>query len=392
MEMDQLIKQVGWLDEERRKDKTKISSLEERLASFENTLPLISAQVKDLSAETIRLNNLLSRIDSFDEALDQMRMDIKIQLEAYDKSTKKREEEDEKIHIADMHSIETSIAEIRKELEPISELRRNLRAREEEEIRLNRVIEELRAKFEGTLREDEETTRSIKLMDDGRRQDSRKITDLTGEVSSMRKRLDEQSSRQELSSASIKRIETRLNELNTVELERRTAISNLIDSQNLREVERERIWKEWQARFQAIESQATDIESTLQNLDETNRSVKSSQKVLDEVSQKMERRLTEISEMQRLTEDRFRQEWATFKVDDQKRWTNYTLTTEEQRNELQRQNDKLAEKITSLEDTMQEIQDLIQQMNTHTEKTLHSILSLMHESVTTFERTIGRAR
>jgi len=219
MEMEQLIKQVGWLDEERRKDKTKISSLEERLASFENTLPPISAQVKDLSAETIRLNNLISRIESFDEGLDQIRTDIKIQLEAYDKSTKKREDEDEKIRVADMHSIETSIAEIRKELEPISELRRNLRAREEEEIRLNRVIEELRTKFESTLREDEETTRSIKLMDDGRRQDSRRITDVSGEVSSMRKRLDDQSSRQELSSGSIKRIETRLNELNTLELD-----------------------------------------------------------------------------------------------------------------------------------------------------------------------------
>jgi len=96
--------------------------------------------------------------------------------------------------------------------------------------------------------------------------------------------------------------------------------------------------------------------------------------------------------MQRLAEERLRQEWATFKVDDQKRWTNYTLTTEEQRNELQRQNEKLAEKITSLEDTMQEIQDLIQQMNAHTEKTLQSILTLLHESVTTYERTVGRSR
>jgi hypothetical protein len=99
-----------------------------------------------------------------------------------------------------------------------------------------------------------------------------------------------------------------------------------------------------------------------------------------------------MTEMQRLAEEHFRQEWNNFKVDDQKRWTNYTLTTEEQRNEIQRQHDKLSERTTILEDTMQETQDLLQQMNEHTEKTLQSLLALLHESVTTYERTVGRAR
>jgi hypothetical protein len=106
----------------------------------------------------------------------------------------------------------------------------------------------------------------------------------------------------------------------------------------------------------------------------------------------VERRINEITEMQRLAEERFRQEWTTFKVDDQKRWTNYTLTTEEQRSEIQRQHEKLSDRTTNIEDTIQEIQDLLQQMNEHTEKALQSLLATLHESVTTFERTVGRSR
>ena len=45
------------------------------------------------------------------------------------------------------------------------------------------------------------------------------------------------------------------------------------------------------------------------------------------MKQRFDRRLNEITEMQRLVEERFRQEWVSFKADDQKRWTNYTLIT-----------------------------------------------------------------
>jgi predicted nucleic acid-binding Zn-ribbon protein len=152
------------------------------------------------------------------------------------------------------------------------------------------------------------------------------------------------------------------------------------------------VWKEWQNRFQLIESQTSDVETALQNLDATNRAVKRSQQTVEEVSQKVERRINEITEIQRLAEERFRQEWATFKADDQKRWTNYTLTLEEQRNEVARQHEKLAEKVTHIEDTIQEVQDILQQMNEQSEKQLQSLLAMTHEWVTSFERSIGRAR
>ena len=99
-----------------------------------------------------------------------------------------------------------------------------------------------------------------------------------------------------------------------------------------------------------------------------------------------------IQKIQRLAEERFRQEWVTFKADDQKRWTNFTLTIEEQRNESLRQSEKLAEKVTHIEDTIQEIQDLLQQMSEQTEKRLQSLLATTHEWVTSYERSVGRSR
>lgn len=392
MELEQIAKQVDWLDDERRKDKLKIGSFEERLAALEGNLSPLAQQIKGHDSDLARLAAQITRIDTTDESVLQARLDAKQQLEDLDKQVKKREEESEKLRRNEIRALEISINDLRKELEQFPEVKRTLKLRIDEESRLARLIDEVRNRVETLRRSEEEYTRSIRLLDDGRRQDSKRLTDLNGEVAAVRKRVDDQGGRVELAATGMKKLETRLNELSTVETERREAVSSFLDNQALREVERERVWKEWQARFQLIESQTSDVETALQNLDATNRSVKRSQQTVEEVSQKVERRINEITEIQRLAEERFRQEWATFKADDQKRWTNYTLTLEEQRNESARQHEKLAEKVTQIEDTIQEVQDLIQQMNEQTEKQLQTLLATTHEWVTSFERSIGRAR
>jgi predicted nucleic acid-binding Zn-ribbon protein len=392
MELEQVNKQVDWLDKERQKDKLKIGSLEEKLSTLEVKIAPLEHQLKDLSGEITRLAATLARMDGFDESILQIRIETKQQFEDQDKQTKKHDEDFEKARRTEIRSLETSIGELRKETEQFPEIKRNLKLRMDEEIRLSRMIDEVRNRIETMRRSEEEYTRTIRLLDDGRRQDSKRLTDLSGEISAVRKRTDDHSGRLDLTAPAMKKLEARLNELAAVESERREAISNFMDSQALRDVERERIWKEWQTRFEQVETQAADIESSLQALDATQRAVKRSQQTVDELTQKVERRVSEITEIQRLAEERFRQEWVTFKSDDQKRWTNYTLTMEEQRGEAVRQHEKLVEKVIHLEDEIQEFQDLIQQMNQHTEKRLQSLLAMAHEWVSSYERTVGRAR
>jgi hypothetical protein len=94
--------------------------------------------------------------------------------------------------------------------------------------------------------------------------------------------------------------------------------------------------------------------------------------------------------MHRLTEERFRQEWISFKTDDQKRWTNYLLTQEEQQQEDSRQQVKIFERITIVEDAAQEAKDAIALITEEIEKQLKAFLSLMHEVMESFEQTFSK--
>lgn len=392
METDQVLKQLEWLDDERRRDKDTIAKQEDRIIALEGNLMAANKQIKDLGSELTRFSTLFERMDRFDDNLLQSRVELKQQIEEIDKQAKKREEEMEKVRRVEMRAVDNSISEVRKELEPIDGLRRGLAARVEEENRLNRGIDELRQKLTDIHRNEEEYTRTYRLLEDGRRQDSKRLVDLQGEVSALRKRVDEVRGKTELATSNYRKVETRLNELLTVESERKDAQAEFLEKQALLQVERERTWKDWEARFETVEKQATDVETQLQAMDATHRSIQRAKEAMEELAERVERRINEITEMQRLGEERFRQEWVTFKADDQKRWTNYTLTQEEQRNEIGRQLEKIFERITNLEDSWQEAHDLIAQMSEQSEKRLQSLLALTHDWVAAYERTLGQVR
>jgi len=392
MNVDQIVKQVDWLDDERRKDQTRISSLEEHIVSIDGNFTSINSSLKDQSGEINRLGTLISRMDSYDEDLFQLRLEIKGSFDELKKQRTQREEKAGKERQSEIRALEVSIAEIRGEMEAVHELKHSMSARIEEENRLGRSIDEVRARMETVNRNQEEYTRTVKLLNDGRRQDAKRLTDLHGEVSAIRKRSDDQHGRVELNTANQKKMESRLSEFSILETERREEMDKFLENQALIDVERERTWKEWQSRFDIIEDQTAEFGNKLELMDTTRRDIQHTQKTVEDLSQKVERRISEFTEVQRLAEERFRQEWVTFKADDQKRWTNYTLTVDEQHKETLRQFDKVTDKVTSIEDELQELQDLTAQMVEQTEKRLGALLSAVHESVTGFERTVGRAR
>jgi chromosome segregation ATPase len=392
MEFDQVLKQLEWLNDERRKDKDIISKQEERLTAMEGSISAANQQIKDQNSEIVRLTTVVGRMDDFDSSLLQLRLEMNQKLEELDKQTKKREEEMEKVRRVEMRSADVSIAETRKELEAFSGINRSISARIDEEARLAQLIDELRVKIQDLQRSEEEYTRTYRLIEDGRRQDSKRLVDLQGEVAALRKKTDEHRGQLDVVSSNLRKAEGRLTEALAQDAERQDAQDAFIEKQAMQQVEFDRTWKDWQVQIEKIDRQSSDVEQQFQSLDSTHNDVKRVKSTIEELQTRIERRINEITEVQRLSDERFRQEWVTFKADDQKRWTNYTLTQEEQRNELSRNLEQLVDQLVDIKLGQQESQDLIQQMNEETEKRLQSLLSLTHDWVAAYERSVGSKR
>ena len=213
MDDDQILQRIEWLDDERRKDKTTLSLVEDRTSELaERTQPL-PKKLTDIEGELTRIKTILGRIDQFDETLLQLRVEAKESLDALEKEIKNREEENAMVRRVELRAIDKSIADVRKELTPIQELQRSLQARIEEEKRMNRSLDDLMVQIDAVKRGEEEYLRSYRLLEDGRRQDSKRLLDLQGEAATLRKHMDDQRGRMELATTGIKKLETRLHEL-----------------------------------------------------------------------------------------------------------------------------------------------------------------------------------
>lgn len=391
MDIDQLQKRLEWLEDERRKDKLALASLEERLANQESVTSALPQQYKELDSSVTRLSAMLSRIDQIETNLLQVRVESSRNLESSEKTRIEHDREVEKAYRADLEGINKAIAEVRRNLEPISELKKGLQTRTEEDYRLGRLIEEIEQKILTYQRSDDEFRRSMRIMDEANKQENKRLVDLQAEVVALRKRLDEQRGKVDVTSENLRKVELRLSEFQAVETERRQTQAAFVEKMNLWQFEKDRAWKDIQTKFDESVNLSTNLEVQIQSLDATQRAVKRSQEAFDEITTRFDRRINEISEMQRLVEDRFRQEWVSYKADVQKRWTNYSLAQEEQQREFNRLNEKFTERLVALEDITQELRDRLHLVVGETSKQLQGIANLAHQWIDEYERALGRS-
>ena len=125
-------------------------------------------------------------------------------------------------------------------------------------------------------------------------------------------------------------------------------------------------------------------------MDTTHRAVKRAQESFEEITVRFDRRINEITEMQRLTEERYRQEWVSFRADDQKRWTGYSLVQEEQQRESSRLFERFNDQVVQLEDSLQAMQDMVHLITAENQKRLQTLLAMAHDWMEEYDRSFGR--
>ncbi len=392
MDFEQIVKRLQWLDEEHRKDKAAIIALEEKIASYEGSVDTVAKQVKPLEKQISSLSSTLARLDQFDAIVANQREEMKKALDELDKKYQKREKEITKQHLKDIEPFNKEIDQLKKPLTELAPIKRDIKARITEEERLHQEIKDLKPPIDEAIRAAEEATRAQRAFEESRKQELKRIADLQGELTALRKRIDEAREKADLGADSYKNVDNRIKELQLSELERKASQTEFIEKQTIAQIDRDRAYKEWRDKYSDFQKQVETLESQSQALEETLRSAKRAQETYNELNTKLERRINEVTEMQRLAEDRLRQEWVTFKADDQKRWTGYTLSQDEGSKDVRRSVKKLEERISTLDESAQIVQDQLHQTADATEQQLQELMNVAHEWLSAYERIMGHGK
>ncbi len=391
MEKEQLEKKVEWLDAERRKAITENEELKKRLDVLERSLlrsqktsasrSESKAKVKSLADQVAELETELKAQNSINKEFKEQLHELSAQRKSQDKSLAQEQK-----------GISRVLDDFRKEISDLQALRKGLNEQSQTVLKLSGTVERLEEAVTEVERGEEQRAKIAKNIEKNSQQDIKRLTEMHAEVAALISRLDTAAKRTELILDGQRKVDKRVDEVFEAEEQRKQAQAAFLEQAGVQEEERKRTMKEWGKRFELVEEQSNALMRHLKELETTDLAVKRAQRSFDELVEKINRRVNELSEIQRLGEQRFRQEWSTFQADSQKRWASFTLTHEEQLREEGRQREKLVDQITTIEDNLREVQDTMQHLTDQSERNLQTLLELARDSLAENERFISNQR
>jgi len=330
-------------------------------------------------SEITRLAALAGRINQFDEALAKHRVEVSRHIEQSEKRRSEKEARQEDIRKRDQAATAKELASLRTGLSRVDELERALEARREEDIRLTRSIREIGERLEDLSTKEEGQARDLAALEEGRKQDARRVADLESGLAGLSSKVDGLHGELDAAADRTRRLEIQLAELASAENERSEGQTVFLEQQSIKMAEFGRLMNEWHQSIEKFEAREVRLDDQARLFDESLRSLKQSRSDLDTMLERLERRIAEISEIQRLADDRMRQEWSNFQADDQKRWNAYKLTFDEHWREHDRLHDRMAQTLESQGEDLAQAMTTLVELGAVDRQRLMDLLALVRE-------------
>lgn len=379
MEIDQIVKRLEWLDNERRRDKDTIAMLQELMEGYQREFPALRDQVGAVTGELAQMKAQLDRFDQIEGHVSELEITIHRQIEESQARFSTNISSVEKEVFSDLEEIRVSVGEVKKKFAEISDLKDANETREAEDHRLVSMIQELEQRVESRERDDETYIRTVRMLEEGRRQDVKRLIDLQAESNLFRKRLDEQRGKLDLWAENLHKYDQRLAGLKNNEKERKQEQISFFERQTLKAVDQAREWKDVNTQFSNYQKKFTGFEAKMAALSVVSQSLDKSQETFDDVNERLERRIHELTEMQRLSTERLRQDMEVFFSDDQKRWANFLLQEEERQTEISKEVNNFEERLAEIEIQEAQFNDGLTNLKDGEYERLKKLSSLLKE-------------
>lgn len=357
MDINQAARMIEWLDEERRRDKANIATLEERLAQQQDTITMLSKRINSMESDQTVIRTQITPSGRETDLIGQLRKEVVQLIENVEAKRLTAEREAERRADLARENAMRPVRELTEKLEKLERQTSTLPGYEVERERVSDSVALLQQRVDDLFKKVEEPDRRLAFLEEQRRQDSRRVSEVQSEMPEIQKQVDGVRPKLTLLEDLTLRIERRVQDVQNSERERREQIQQFIDQQTLQIQQRDQQIAELVKRFGEQDSQ---MQRNIERFETWQEAYRNMKKIIDDferIGDRLERRINEVAEMQRLSEERFRQEWNDWTADDQKRWKQFTISNDEVWRSHDKEFDRFVNKMTELEAMFPPLQD-----------------------------------
>jgi len=377
MDFEALLQRIEKLESQLKSVTKTLSNQHNQIGGLEDNSTQILERFRGLKNDSAKLTSSLNNLGNYDTTITKLRVDVKRQIEESENRSKLNLQMLEKLHDNHLQSLDEKINASKVDSEKKFDQKLNMFI--EENQRLIQQFKETNSSVESFLSSG--IKGNISFFQQELVQNKKIIESLSHQFDTNLQRMDDFRARQESIRSDLKTNQSRLTEMVATENERKQTFINFMEQQTLTNNERDRTWSGWQEHFDEIKNQMDNLLPELQKKQiELNQLSKS----FEVITEKIERRINEVTEMYRLMDEKFRQEWATFRSDLEKRWTNISLVMDEKQSELLGNNKSFRDRIVRIEDETHDMREALLLMSHEIQKGMQGLLNMVNGWMDTF--------
>jgi chromosome segregation ATPase len=362
MDINQAARMIEWLDEERRRDKTTIARMEERLLQQQEFIETLTRKLGGLENEQTSMRNLFLPAGRDMDMLELIRNEIHQSIEAIESRRTTAEREAERRAEVQRENYVRPLRDLGERLDTLEKSVGDLPAARVERDRFASAIQALQQRVEDVAKKLEEPERRIAFLEEQRRQDSRRLSEAQTDLPEMQKQIDSLKPKMDLIEELTLRVERRMKDFESGERERREQLQQFVDQQTLAVQQRDQKIEEL---MRGVGRYDDDMKRNMERFESWAEAYRQMRKLIEDferMGERLERRINEVAEMQRLSEERFRQEWNVWMSDDQKRWKTFTLANDETWRQHDKDFDMLRNRVIELQNTFPPVTDSLERL------------------------------
>ncbi len=373
MDLEKTVQKINELEKEITTLKKTLTSQTAQTNNLEEKVSAFLTTVREQKKEVDRLSAAVNGLGQFDSTITKMRVDINRKIDETEKRIIADEKMRENLDREEIKAVNQAVDKLRQDI--TRDFDKKLQLHNEDTARLLQRFKELEVSIEQKTQGDDEIKGNVSLLLNEFNQFKKRLESYSLEVETFKKKQDEIRLKQDIVLNDIRTNDSRINEVVNSEIERKQTYLNFIEQQTINQREHERVWKDWQQQFDESVKQIYRLLPELQNQQlEMNKSKSS----FEEITQRFERRINEVTELYRLLDEKFRNEWATYKADSEKKWANISIVFDEKQNSVEEQQEKFKERMLIVEDNTHEMQEVLILMSQEIQKGMQSLMNMVN--------------
>jgi len=347
---------LDWLDQERRKQNRKVAELEQKLELQTREIEQREQRIQTLEQQLAALNAKTARIPQIDVQLAQFKDEVVNMVEQYDQRRIQSEAEMDRLRRIEQEGIAREIAALRKEMAAISRLQNEMELRQAEESRLAHLAGQLRTDVDALRNRLETWDTNFAFLEEKEKHNSRAIADAQNNIVEINRRREHINGRLDTLNSAFLRLESRLNNISEQHEAIKESTKTWMEQIQLGEYERNQKLEKWRQR---LEEQLAEMERYNQAwiaYTDQYKEAKMAVETLAQWQEQMENQQHEAAELIRIEAQRMQSRWDDFLNEEDKKWKNLGVDTEQRWATLNRHIRTILEQITVMEESLKQLE------------------------------------